>query len=382
MAQLTEHLSRRFLARYGVPFGAHELVTTACEAAEAAERVGGPVMVKSQVPLGGRGKAGAVLRAETPADAAAAFRAVTSVEMDGLRSAVAIVERWVAVDAEFYLAVVIDPQENGPVLLFSPHGGVDVEGAGELRRVSMRLDGSVNAAAFRRSAYADKTPPRVVERLLGVAQALGRAYRTLDAQLVEVNPIGLLADGSLVALDAHLLIDDNALFRQPELSDLISKMEPRRMEDRVKEESRLDYVRLDGELGLISGGAGLTMAAMDVIAAAGSTAACFLDCSANPTKHGYGTALDLLLADEQVAAILINIFGGLTHVDRVAATLTALLAERPQTKPITFRLMGTNVEQAEQVLRDVGIVNHPSLEQAVATAAATLPRPATMKAIS
>jgi succinyl-CoA synthetase beta subunit len=369
MAQLTEHLSKQLLARYGVPFGAYDLVSTAQEAAGTAERVAAPVMVKAQAPVGGRGKAGGVLKADTPSEASQAFESVTAVDLDGLQAETAIVERWIPVQTEFYLGVVVDPRLSGPALLFSAQGGVEVEGvAGELHSVPMRLDGTVDVAAFRRGAYAEVQDARTFGQLVRIAQAFARAYRSLDAQLVEINPLALLPDGGLLALDARLIVDDNALFRQPEVSRLISKMRPRRIEEQVKDETRLDYVRLEGELGLISGGAGLTMAAMDLIADAGSTPACFLDCSANPTKDGYGRALDLLLSDEKVKAILISIFGGLTHVDRVASTLVALLEQRPGAKPITIRLMGTNVDGAEQILSESGLINHPELEQAVAAA--------------
>jgi succinyl-CoA synthetase beta subunit len=372
MAQLNEDLSKRFLARFGVPFQEHDVVVTAAEAAEVAGRLHVPVMVKAQVPVGGRGKAGAVLRADTPADAEEAFKRVTSVDVDGLRARTALVEPCVTVTQELYLAIVVDPAVCGPALLFSANGGVDIEQSGRLHSVPLRLDGTLDTAVLRRAVYDDVGDSRVFNRLVAIAQALSRAYRSLDAQLVEINPLALLADGEMVGLDARLVIDDNALFRQPEIHDALVYSEPRRIEDEVKERTRLDYVRLDGELGLISGGAGLTMAAMDLIAAAGSSAACFLDCSANPTKHGYGNALDLLLSDSEVKGILISIFGGLTQVDRVATTLTALLAERVHSKPITIRLMGTNVEAADQVLEAHGLVNHQRMEDAVAVAVATI----------
>jgi succinyl-CoA synthetase beta subunit len=277
-------------------------------------------------------------------------------------------------ETEYYLAIVIDPEEAMPVLLFSPSGGVEVESTQRLARIPLRPDGTLPAAAFRRKAYALEVPSQLVEKLVPVARSLASAFAAWDAQLVELNPLAVSMDGELRALDARLIVDDNALFRQPELKALIASMRPRHLEDMVRDETRLEYVRLGGSLGLISGGAGLTMATMDVIADAGATAACFLDCSANPTRHGYGHALDLMLDDPTVAAVLISIFGGLTQVDRVARNLTQLLSEKNPMKPVTFRLMGTNVEQAEEILQAAGWVNYRTVEDAVAAAVATLPQ--------
>jgi succinyl-CoA synthetase beta subunit len=371
VAQLTEHLSKELLARFGVPVQVGILASTGDEAAAAAAELGAPVAVKAQVPAGGRGKAGGIRRAESPEEARAAFSAVTSVVFDGLTVSQARVERWEPCDSEYYVSVVVDSEQAQPVALFSAVGGIDVEAGAKIVRVPLREDGSLSAALFREVGYEAGIRADVLERVLSVVQALARAHGTLDAKLVEVNPLGVKADGRLVALDGRIIVDDHALYRHPEIHQFVTERQPRRQEDLVRERTKLEYVRLGGWLGLISGGAGMTMAAMDLIADLGGAPACFLDCSNNPTPEGYGAALDLLLGDPEVRAILISIFGGLTQMDRVAKALVKLLADRSPRKPITLRLMGTNAEAASAVLRAAGLKNHQTLEEAVAAAVAS-----------
>lgn len=371
MAQLTEHLSKELLARFGVPVQVGLLAATAADAAHAAATFGVPVAVKAQVPVGGRGKAGGIRRADTPAEASSAFEAVTALTFDGLSASEARIEPWESAAAEYYVSVVVDAERAGPVVLVSSAGGVDVESDHAVARIPLREDDSVPGVRFREAAYISGIRPNVVERLFSVAQSLARAYAALDAKLVEVNPLGVKADGRLVALDGRIIVDDHALYRQPELYRFVTERQPQRAEDVVRDRTKLEYVRLCGWLGLISGGAGMTMAVMDLIADAGGAPACFLDCSANPTPEGYGAALDLLLEDPDVRAILISIFGGLTQMDRVARTLVKLFAERSPRKPITLRLMGTNAEAASAVLAAAGLTNHRSIEDAVAAAVAS-----------
>lgn len=371
MAQLTEHLSKELLAGFGVPVRVGILAATADEAAAAAAKLGAPVAIKAQVPTGGRGRAGGIRRADSPEEARAAFGAVTSVAFDGLAVSEVRVERWEPCDAEYYVSVVVDSEQAQPVALFSAAGGVDVEAGAKIVRVPLRDDGSLPAALFREAGYRAGIRTDVLERVLAVAQALARAHAALDATLVEVNPLGVAADGRLVALDGRIVVDDHALYRHPDINRSVTERQPRRQEDLVRERTKLEYVRLGGWLGLISGGAGMTMAAMDLIADLGGTPACFLDCSNNPTPEGYGAALDLLLGDPEVRAILVSIFGGLTQMDRVARVLVKLLADRSPRKPITLRLMGTNAEAASAVLRGAGLKNYRTLEEAVAAAVAS-----------
>ncbi len=372
MAQLTEHMSKQLLSRFGLPIGTRVVAVNPEEASSAAERLGLPVMIKAQVPAGGRGKAGAIRRADTLEEAARLYDEVTSVRFGDMQPVEVLIEPVRRFTAEYYLAVVIDSWLASPVVLFTAGGGVEVEAGSEISRIPLRPDGSMPGAALRRIAYDAGVPPKVAERLISVAQALVRAHSALDAQLVEVNPLALLEDGQLLALDARLIVDDNALFRQLEQREMVHAMRPRRREDVVRDATRLEYVRLDGWLGLISSGAGMTMAAMDLVGERGGEPACFLDCSANPTPNGYGAAVDLMLEDPAVRAILISIFGGLTQTERVARTLVKVFSQRTLTKPVTLRLMGTNIDAADPILEAAGLKNYRSFEEAVDAAVASV----------
>lgn len=312
MPQLPEHLSKRILARFGVPVGDFAVAASAEESARHAAQVGSTVIVKALVPVGGRFKAGAVLRADTPTQARDAFVTVTAVEIDGMRACAALVAPFLSTDAEYYLSVALNTALAGPEVLLGGAGGVDIEQDTSVQHVALRADGTVPAARFRRAAHILGIPQQVAHQLSKIACALAHAYLESDAMLVELNPIGA-CHGRLVALDARMIVDDNALVRQPEIARLVQEMSPRREEDILRQESQIEYVRLTGPVGLISGGAGLTMAMIDAISDAGSSAGCFMDCSGNPTRSGYGRALDLVSGDDQIKVILVNIFGGLTE---------------------------------------------------------------------
>lgn len=369
MAQLTEHSSKMLLARFGVPVSTSILTSTPDEAARAAAEIGYPVAVKAQIAVGGRGKLAAILRSNSVGDIGVAFSRVISIEIEGMRATTALIEPWVQMERELYLSVLVDPELQGPAVLFSQSGGVDIEsGQTPVIRVPLRRDYTLSAAAFRHGLANEGLSSKLVERVAVIANRLAHAFYTLDATLAEVNPLAELSDGRLLAIDARVVADDHALFRQNEVAALITSMATRRIEDLVRDRTGLEYVQMGGNIGLISGGAGMTMAAMDLIAGMGASPACFLDCSANPTRDGYRAALDLLLDDPNVKVILISVFGGLTQVDRVARTLASLLHEKPATKPLTFRLMGTNVDEADRILAEAHLINHRSLEDAVGAA--------------
>lgn len=336
--------------------------------------MGTPVVLKAQLPVGGRGKAGAVRFAESPEQAGREFDTVTAIIIEGLRAETVLVEPRKACDAEFYLAVALDPDLAGSVLLFSSRGGIAVKEAGAVERISLRQDGTVPASAFRRVAYAHSIRPAVVEQLLGLAAVLARAHSTLEVESVELNPVGATNDG-LWPLDARIIVDDRALWRQPRLAEALHASRPRRDEDLLRERSRLEYVPLQGSIGLLGSGAGLTMAAMDLIQQMGAGSSGFLDCSANPTRSGIGVALDMLESNDSVRVILVNICGGLMQVDRLARTIAEIVSTRQQRKPVVMRLMGTGLDEAERILGAAGLTNHRVLEDGVAAAIAAAKTP-------
>jgi succinyl-CoA synthetase beta subunit len=278
-----------------------------------------------------------------------------------------LVEPWLDAERELYLSVTVDGAAEGYCILYAPSGGVNIEQGPPPVRHAVGP-----ARAFRAHTLRDALAPvepdlRLRERIVGLARRLLQGATAQDCLTVEINPLLLTRDGALIAADAKVVLDEAAAWR----SQLVHDQERRqrdRQPDTVRRclEGRLMLVHLGGEVGLISGGAGMTMATMDLIHHAGGRPACFLDCSANPTPEGYALALDLLEADPQVRAILVSIFGGATHMGRVARTMRSLLRERPHTKPVVFRLAGTHEEEVEAVFRPMGIHNHASLEEAVA----------------
>jgi succinyl-CoA synthetase beta subunit len=367
--QLNEHLSKTVLATYGVPCGPGTLAADAEAAVTAAVSMGFPVAVKAQVPASGRGKAGGIKRADSADEVRQRFAEVTSVNITGFVAESVRVEPWQTLAAEAYLAVSFSEQHRGPVLLFSGAGGVEVEAGGDVSVIPLRQDGSVDTAALHRAARA-AGHGAAARPLIALAEVLCRAYDALDARLIELNPVGIY-DGGLTAVDARVIVDDNALFRQPDIAARVRASSPRPEEDTERERSGLELVPLPGHVGLISGGAGMTLATMDLLKESGADPACFLDCSANPTKAGYRRALEYVQHTPAVNVVLVSIFGGLTRIDKVARNICELLADGACTKPVVFRLMGAEVAEATMTLSQFGYANYEKLEDAVAAVVTT-----------
>lgn len=365
--QLNEHLSKTVLAAYGVPCGVGILAADAESAVAAAVSIGFPVAVKAQVPASGRGKAGGIKRADDAEAVRQRFAEVTSANISGFVADSVRVESWQPSISEAYLAVSFSEEHRAPVLLFSGNGGVEVESGAMASVMPLRPDGSVDTAWLHRTARTAGVGLALLRGLIALAETLARAYDAVDARLIELNPVGIRGDG-LTAIDARIIIDDNALFRQQEIAEQVRRSSPRPVEDIERERSGLELVPLGGSIGLVSGGAGMTLAAMDLIRDRGEEAACFLDCSANPTKAGYGRALEYVENAPNVDVVLISIFGGLTHVNKVAKNICELLAGDACSKPVVFRLVGADVMEATQTLSQYGYVNHATLEEAVSAA--------------
>lgn len=363
---LPESLGKGLLGRFRIPVPAGK--TLATRAAVAAECFAYPVVVKADVASGGRGKAGGVRRCDTPAEALVAFDAIMQTRFGGERPRGVLVEPWVGAARELYLAVVVDGGAGGYVALYAPKGGVDVESGPPPIRYEFGLARNFRAHRLR-AVLADAEPDAAIrERVIALARQLVRLAAAEDCLTVEINPLMVLADGALVCGDAKVVRDDAAAGRN---ADIAAELELAQADasdvQRRCREARLTLVPLDGDIGLISSGAGMTMAAMDAIEAAGGRPACFLDCSGNPTPEGFSLALDLLEQDESVGAILVSVFGGGMQADRVARTLIQILAAATRRKPVVFRLDGTGGERASELLAAAGYHNHRSLESAVKT---------------
>lgn len=374
--QLTEAETKRRLASRGIICPQGELCDSPQAAQAAAERLGTPVAVKSQARRWGRGKAGLVRRCESAPEAAAAFAEIRAADAAGPSGAAAgcLVERWTEGGRELYAAEIVNPELRGKALLLAPSGGVDIETMRGIERLAVPVATGVTRFHARRAVQVWGLPAAALDAAHGFLTALDRTFSELDGRLLELNPVTWSDADGLLALDAKLVVDDNAIARHPDLVELDRRQPDRDRSDELRAEHGIEYVELDGDVGLISGGAGMTMAVMDLIGARGGRPRSFLDCSQNATPEGYGRALDLLEDDERTRSIVVNVVGGGTEVDTVAHAFVALLSDRTAagrvTKPIHLRLEGTNADAARQILADAGLPWFASLEEAVDSAIA------------
>ena len=364
---LNEHEGKRLLQEAGVSIPSGFIIRTA--AALSRRKVQFPVAVKAQVAAGGRGKAGGVVRAATRASMLSAARRILASRFSGERPSALLIEPWLDIERELYLSVTIDPAADGYAVLYSPRGGVDVESAEPPARYAVGAARNFRAHALRVILLPVEPDPAVRDRVIALARRLIELASSRDCTTVEINPLAMLSDGALIAADAKLVRDEYAAYRQADIriaAEASRKRQPRLIARALAGDLML--VWLDGDVGLISGGAGMTMAAMDLIGEAGGTPACFLDCSNNPTPEGYRLSFQLLDSEPRVKVILVSIFGGLTQMDRVARVMRDIMCERKSRKPVVFRLNGTHAKMIDDIFAGTGIVNRLNLEVAVAEA--------------
>jgi succinyl-CoA synthetase beta subunit len=326
-----------------------------------------PVAVKAQVSAGGRGKAGGVRKANSFVDLQNALSTIMKTSFGGEIPSSVLVESWLAIERELYLAVTIDAQAGGFSILYSPRGGVDIEDGPPPLTYRIGLPRHFRAHAFRKLLEPVELDARLRERIIAMARRLLEVATSNECLTVEINPLVVQKDGSLIAGDAKIVLDEAAAFRKAATAAAIAASREKAAPNiRLCDDANLMLVWLDGKIGLISGGAGMTMAAMDAIDGAGAQPACFLDVSGNPTPSGFATAFDLLDRAPKVKGILVSMFGGGLHTDRVARTLVEILKARSSAKPVTLRLQGTRSDVATEVLSAAGYQNHATLEAAVA----------------
>ena len=365
--KIHEHQAKKLLSAAGVPVPRGAAAFTVDEARAAAERLGGRVVVKAQIHAGGRGKGGGVRVAADAAEAARAAEALLGMTLvtaqtgpAGRRVGRLLIEEALDVDRELYVGLVIDRALARPVLMASRAGGVDIEQvAAETPELILRepLDpaaGLLRPFQARRAAYGLGLEGAVAGRAAAAASAAARAFRDLDASLLEINPLVVTAGGDVLALDAKVDLDDAALFRHPGLRELRDAAE----EDPLEVEASkhfLSYVRLDGRIGCMVNGAGLAMATMDVIHLAGGEPANFLDVGGGADADQIRNAFRILLADPNVAAVLVNVFGGILRCDVLAEGLVAAVRRLDADLPVVIRMEGTNVEIGRKMLRESGL---------------------------
>ncbi len=364
--KIHEYQAKTILARYGVPVPRGEVAFTPAEAGAVARRLGGRVVVKAQIHAGGRGKGGGVKLARDAEEAERAAaqmigrRLVTpQTGPDGRVVSRVLVEEGLEIARELYLGLVIDRAAERPVLMASPAGGVEIETvAAETPELIFkeRLHPALGLAAFqaRRLAFALGLKGEAVARAVSLMQAIERAFVATDASLVEINPLVVTAAGALLALDAKMNFDDNALYRHPEIRELRDLAEEEPLEIEASKFS-LNYIKLDGTIGCMVNGAGLAMATMDIIKLAGGEPANFLDVGGGANAEQIRHAFRILTSDRHVRAVLINIFGGILRCDVLAEGLVAAVRDLQVSVPIVIRMEGTNVERGKAMLRESGL---------------------------
>jgi succinyl-CoA synthetase beta subunit len=353
---LYEHQGKDVFRAQGIPTPRGIVATTPAEAADATRELGGSSVVKVQVQIGGRGKGGGVVLVDSPERAADETERML---LDGFKDMVVdrvLIEELLPIAKEFYTSFVLDRSSGDYLAMMTAEGGVDIEELARTRPGAIRRVHVDPMLGLRMYHVRELTGTLPVEAREGAADVLRRLYSILgerDATLVEVNPLVLLEDGRVVALDSKVTIDDNALWRHPDLAELSAGFPIDPVESRAKD-AGLQYVKLDGAVGIIGNGAGLVMSTLDVVAQAGARAANFLDIGGGASVDTMATSLEVILSDPAVKAVLINIFGGITRCDLVAQGILEALVRIEARVPIVVRLDGTNARLGREILKEAG----------------------------
>ena len=327
------------------------------EAKEAAQGLGGPVVVKAQVLTGGRGKAGGIKVAQTPAEAEARTREILGLDIRGHVVHKVWIERASDIEREYYLSITFDRGVKKPLFMFTTEGGIDIEEVAvsspdALVRLHVDPLEGYNPWQGRRLVYeAGVTAPGEQKQISAIVGKLYGAFVGCEATLCEINPLIVTPGGEVRALDSKFTVDDNALFRHPELAEMrdLAEVDPL---ERLAREKGVTYVKLDGEVGVLGNGAGLTMSTVDVVTFVGGRPANFCDLGGGGDAQGVVDALGVITQDEQVRSIFFNIFGGITRCDEVARGILQALGQMGIEDPIVVRLDGTNAEEGRQLLAD------------------------------
>jgi len=358
---LYEYQGKQLFSRFGIPVSDGQVVDTPEEAREAAERLGAPVMVKAQVLTGGRGKAGGIKGPASPDEAEAHARAILGMDINGHVARRVWIERASDIEREYYCSITFDRGAKKTLVMLTTAGGIDIEEVADKtpeRIARVHVDPLTGFQPFhaRRLCYAAGIPAEEMRQAADILARAYRAYVETDAMLVEINPLIVTPDGELRALDSKYTVDDNALYKHPDIAAM-RDLEALDAQERMARERGVTYVKLDGTVGIIGNGAGLVMSTLDVVAGAGGTPANFLDVGGGAQADEIVTAMEVLLSDSKVRAVLFNVFGGITRCDEVArGVLTAL--ERLDVKvPMVVRLDGTNDVEGRAILAEAAPPN-------------------------
>ena len=359
---LYEFQGKELFRRAGIPVSEGRLVLTPQEARDAAADLGCPVVVKAQVLTGGRGKAGGVKLATSPADAEEKAKGIFGLDIKGHVVHKIWVEAASDIAKEYYLSVTFDRGAKKPLFMFTKEGGVDIEEVAEKtpeKLAKLHVDPLEGFQAYqaRRLVYgAGITDPGEQKQIVSIIGKLYEAFITYDAMLCEINPLIVTPDGTVKALDSKFTVDDNALYKHPEIAAM-RDLDAVPAQERLAKEKGVTYVKLEGEVGILGNGAGLVMSTLDVIALAGGKPANFCDLGGGGDADGVVDALEVITSDPDVKAIFFNIFGGITRCDVVAEGILKALDRMKLTLPIIVRLDGTNAEAGRKILADAAPAN-------------------------
>ncbi len=372
--KLHEYQSKKIFSRFNIPIPKGRVTTTANEARQIADELGGRVVIKSQVLVGGRGKAGGIRLAKSSKESEELASQILAMEIKGLPVRKVLVDEAANIEKEIYLGITNDRAARKPVLMASSAGGVDIE---EIARetpekiVRAHIDPLMGLREYQaRDIAVGIDLPRDQWRIfIQIARGLWEAYQGCDATLAEINPLVITTDNQLLAVDGKMIIDDNALYRHPDLAE----MRDLDVEEQSEIEARkygLSYIKLDGDIGCMVNGAGLAMTTMDIIKIFGGEPANFLDIGGGAGADKVAAALRIILTDSKVKAVLINVFGGITRGDEVARGILTALEEIKTDIPMVIRLVGTNSDEGRQILADASMITAETLVEAAQKAVA------------
>lgn len=365
--KLHEHQSKELFARYGIPTPKGKVAYDSEAAREIAKQIGLPVVVKAQVLVGGRGKAGGVKLARTADQVEEHAGNILGMHIKGLPVRKVLIDPAVSAQAEIYLGIVVDRAQGAPVMMASAAGGVEIEQVAQetpekIKRQTIDPVLGLQAYQARELGFGIGLDKKLVGEFVKIALALYRVFVDTDASLVEINPLFISTDGALIAADGKLVLDDSALDRHQDL-EMLRDADEENQAEREARTAGLSFVKLDGNIGCMVNGAGLAMATMDVIKFYGGEPANFLDIGGGAKSDKVAAALRIILADPNVKAVLFNIFGGITRGDEVARGIVEALGQVKTNVPMVARIVGTNAEEARRILADAHMQTAGSLEE-------------------
>jgi succinyl-CoA synthetase beta subunit len=374
--KLHEYQSKQIFAKYGIPIPKGRVAATATEARQIAEELGGRVVIKSQVLVGGRGKAGGIRVAKSSKEAEEFATQILGMEIKGLPVRKVLVDEAANIDQEIYLGITNDRTARRPIIMASASGGVEIEEVASIspeKIIKIHVDPLLGLRDFqaRDIAIGIDLPKEHWKQFAEICRGLWRTYVECDATLAEINPLVILKEKRLMALDGKMLVDDNALFRHSDLAEMRDVDEEASIETEARKYG-LSFIKLDGQIGCMVNGAGLAMATMDIVKLFGGEPANFLDIGGGASADKVAAALRIILSDKNVKAILFNVFGGITRCDEVARGIRAALMEVKSSIPMVIRLVGTNAEEGRKLLADAKMITAETLVEAAQKAVAAV----------